>query len=429
MRLILALTVVYSVSSIHLCSQKVKDESSAFLGLGNVGLEKLNDVQEKKKFLDVVYSEKEKVQEYVLKRILDNAYELYQNGDYEGAATVAKKVLSIDPSYEEARIIADASSGTGQNNNLAKGLSFDKQMEEALSLYQKGEVLEAYKRMAVLSRLSPRNVKAKYWYKKIEGDLKDYYVSKAEAYYASGDKKNALSMYYKAIEYAPKDENIMTKITQIEAEIRQDMINQKLKTALELYAGGKLENSYDVLKEAISINPGDEKTNRLFNELRNEIKTKYIESGNSYFRKKNYSMAIKSYTIAMKYSDDPAKIDKMISDVKKTMKKEEELKKKKEEERKRKEEERKKKEEEAKKQQQQNDQQQSSSEQQDKKDVITEQNRIAAQKHYLEGIKYLQSGDYQKAKESFTIAKKLDPTNADIDAALKRIDQVISGGQ
>lgn len=412
-------------------AQKVKDESSAFLSLGNVGLEKLNDIEEKKKFLETVYMEKEKVQEYVLKRILDNAYELYQKGDYDGAQTVAKKVLSIDPSYEEARIISEASSsgGSSQGNTVSRGISFEKQMEEALSLYQKGEILDAYKRMAVLSKLSPKNVKVKYWYKKIEGDLKDYYISKAESYYSAGDKKNALAMYYKAIEYAPKDDTVALKITQIEGEIRQDMVNQRLKSALEMYSQGKLEESYNILKDAIAINPADERINRLFSELKTEIETKYIRAGNDYFKKKNYSMAIKSYTLAMKYSDNQSKIDKMISNVKATMKKEEELKKKKEEERRRKEEERKKKEEEKKKQQEQQATGESQQKQDEKKDIVTEQNRMAAQKHYLEGIKYLQSGDYQKAKESFTIAKKLDPTNPDIDAALKRIEQVLAGGQ
>lgn len=423
MRLML---ILFFISNIY--SQKVKDESSAFLSLGNVGLEKLNDVEEKKKFLETVYMEKERVQDYVLKRILDNAYELYQKGDYEGAQTVAKKVLSIDPTYEEARIIADATAAGTQGTQVSRSLSFDKQMEEALLLYQKGEILDAYKRMAVLQKLSPKNVKVKYWYKKIEGDLKDYYVSKAEGYYNSGDKKTALSMYYKAIEYAPKDETIATKIAQLESEIRQDMMNQKLKSALELYAQGKLEESYSVLKEAVAINPADERTTKLFSELKNEIETKYVKAGNDYFKKKNYNMAIKSYTVAMKYSDNPSKIDKMISNVKETMKKEEELRKKKEEERRRKEEERKKKEEEEKKKQQ-TESAAAEKKPEDKKDIVTEQNRLAAQKHYLEGIKYLQSGDYQKAKESLTIAKKLDPTNPDIDAALKRIEQVLGGGQ
>jgi tetratricopeptide (TPR) repeat protein len=408
--------------------QKTKDDSTAFLSLGNVGLDKLNDVEEKKRFLETVYIEKQKIQDYVLKRILDNAYELYKQGDYEGAKAIAQKVLSIDPSYEEARIIANVSGG----NEKAKSLGIEDQLSEALSLYQKGEVLEAYKRIGVLVKLSPGNAKAKYWYKKIENDLKSYYVMKAEESYQAGDKKKALSFYYKAIEYSPKDEELLLKVTQIENEIRDETLNMKLKQALELYSNGKLEESYNIMREAVSINPNDEKTNKLFKELKNEIETKYLQDGNIHYKKKNYNEAIKLYTKAMQYSENPAKIEKYINNVKMTMKKEEELKKKREEERRRKEEEKKKKEEEAKKKKEGEGQMQGeggASKADKEKEIITQQNRQAAQQHYLEGIKYLQAGDYQKAKDALTIAKKLDPENADIEAALKRIDQILKGGQ
>jgi tetratricopeptide (TPR) repeat protein len=410
-------------------SQKTKDDSIAFLSLGNVGLDKLNDVEEKKKFLEAVYLEKQKIQDYVLKRIIDNAYELYRQGDYEGAKTIAQKVLSIDPSFEEARIIANVSG----SSEKSKSISIDEQLSETLSLYQKGEILEAYKRMGVIVKLSPSNEKAKYWYKKIEGDLKNYYLLKADESYKSGDKKKALSFYYKALEYSPKDEEILSNITKLENEIRDETVGAKLKEALDLYASGKLEDSYDVMKKALIINPNDEKMQKLFKELRGEIETKYIQDGNSYYKKKNYNEAIKLYTKAMQYSENPAKIEKYINNVKMTMKKEEELKKKREEERRRKEEERKKKEEEAKKNKEKQAAEQGSESAGNKadkeKEIITQQNRQAAQQHYLEGIKYLQAGDYQKAKDEFTIAKKLDPENADVDAALKRIDQILKGGQ
>lgn len=418
------LIILLIITQISLFSQKTKDESGAFLSLGNVGLEKLNDVEEKKKFLDTVYLEKQKIQDYVLKRILDNAYELYNSGDYEGASQVAKKVLSIDPNSEEAKIIANAS-GSGK---ISGKISYDEQLQNALSLYQKGEVLEAYKHMAVLSKLSPGNVKAKYWYKKIESDLKDYYLNKAQESYSANDKKTALKMYYKALEYAPKDDMILSNITQIENEIRQDKINQKLKEALDVYASGKLEESYNILKEAININPADEKTNKLFNELRAEIEDKYVKEGDAFYKKKQYPMSIKSFSKALIYAENPSKIEKVINNIKKKMKDEEELKKKKEEERKRKEEEKRKKEEEESKKAKEKGVADSSKTEDDSKKIVTEQNKKAAQEHWVNGVKYLQSGDYQKAKEEFSIAKKLDPTNTDVDAALKRIDQILSGG-
>lgn len=410
---------------VNFYSQKASDESAVFLSLGNVELEKLNDIEEKKKFLGVIEAEKERIGDYVLSRILDSAYELYRSGDYEGASAIAKKVLSLDPKSEEAKMIASigASSVKGPG---AVNISIEDQLQDALSLYQKGEVLDAYRRIGVITRLSPNNVKAKYWHKKIEGDLKGYYVAKAEELYSLGDKKNALATYYKALEFAPKDNQILESISKIENEIRQDKVNEKLKYALEIYANGNAEDAYKVLGQAIAINPADEKVNKLYKDLKSEIENKYIKQGDSFYYKKQYLLSIKAFTKALAYSDNPSKIEKIINNIKNKMKKEEEIKRKKEEERRRKEEEIRKKKEEAElaKKQEENQVSKSTDTQ---KTIVSEQNKIAAQQHWIEGVKFLQSGDYQKAKEAFTIAKKLDPTNQDIDAAIKRIEQILGG--
>ncbi len=403
--------------------QKKADESTAFLSIDNVILEKMNDTVEKKKFVETIYMEKQKIQDYVLRRILDNAYDLYSKGDYSGAAEVAKKVLSIDPTFEEARVIANVSGNVERPGRI----SYEDEFQNALSLYQKGEVLEAYRKMQVLSKLSPGNAKAKYWYKKMEGELKNYYIAKAEEAYNSNDKRTALSYYYKALEYAPKDEGIVSRISVVEGEIRKEKVNLKLREALEIYAKGKLEESYNVLKEAISINPGDEKLNKIFVELKNEIEQKYVNEGKALYIKKKYNDAIKSFSRAMIYSENPKKIEKMINDVRDRIKKEEEIRRRKEEERRRKEEERRKKEEEEKK----NKEQVSGEGEEkniDKNKIIAEQNKKASQEHYLEGVKFLQMGDYQKAKEKFATALKLDPSNTDAEAALKRVEQILSGG-
>ncbi|MDO8806498.1 MAG: hypothetical protein Q7R35_18965 [Elusimicrobiota bacterium] len=52
-----------------------------------------------------------------------------------------------------------------------------------------------------------------------------------------------------------------------------------------------------------------------------------------------------------------------------------------------------------------------------------------AQQHYLEGVKYFQNANYEKAREEWKKANKMDPSNADAAAGLKRIDQILSGGK
>ena len=60
---------------------------------------------------------------------------------------------------------------------------------------------------------------------------------------------------------------------------------------------------------------------------------------------------------------------------------------------------------------------------------ISEENRLAAQQHYLEGLKYFQNSNYEKARDEWTIARQLDPSSPDTAAGLKRIEQILSGGQ
>jgi hypothetical protein len=47
-----------------------------------------------------------------------------------------------------------------------------------------------------------------------------------------------------------------------------------------------------------------------------------------------------------------------------------------------------------------------------------------AQQHYLEGVKYFQNENYEKAREEWKTARKLDPSNTDAAAGLKRLEQI-----
>ena len=52
-----------------------------------------------------------------------------------------------------------------------------------------------------------------------------------------------------------------------------------------------------------------------------------------------------------------------------------------------------------------------------------------SQRHYLDGVKYFQNADYEKAREEWKKAKKLDPSNPEVAAGLKRIDQILAGSK
>jgi cytochrome c-type biogenesis protein CcmH/NrfG len=44
-------------------------------------------------------------------------------------------------------------------------------------------------------------------------------------------------------------------------------------------------------------------------------------------------------------------------------------------------------------------------------------------------MKYFQNADYERARDEWRAALKLDPANAEAAAGLRRIQQVLSGGK
>ena len=83
-------------------------EESLFLSMQKVGLGQLSDIEEKKKFLDTVQLEKQKLQHTMLRSIYENAYEFYRSGDYQSSRDMAARILSIDPSFDDARMLKEA---------------------------------------------------------------------------------------------------------------------------------------------------------------------------------------------------------------------------------------------------------------------------------------------------------------------------------
>ena len=427
--LILLFNFNYSFSQ-----NKVQGEESAFLNMQKVGLGQLSDLEEKKKFLDTIQLEKQKIQYKMLQNIYENAYSLYMSGDYESARDMAGRILSIDPNFEDAQMLKEASEQLrgSLNPKFSEKIMIEDKFKSALSLYQEGSILPAYRQMTEVVKLSPNNIKAKYWLERIREDLKTYYETKGEEFYQKGDIREALNNFYNALLIKPKDEKVINRISALEVELRNQTLNEKLKNALEIYAQGDLFKTYDALKQAIQINPGDLKTNKLLKEVKKEIEDKYISSGKNFYAKRNYNAAIAEWNKAKPYSDDAQYVEKLVARAKEQIKREAEEKKRREEEAKRRakeEEERKKKEEEERKKQEALGQKAPTMGGPIIQQGVSEQNKISAQQHYLEGLKQFQNANYQKARDEWTIAKQLDPTNADVEAGLKRIEQILTGGQ
>ncbi len=417
---------------------KVRSEESLFLDMHKIGLGSLSELEEKKKFIETIRLEKEKIQAKMLSNVYENAFDYYRQGNYEEARGLALKILSIDPSNEDAGMLLEASDQLkgALRPSMSEKVMLEDRFKSALSLYNDGRVLDAHKKMEEVVKLSPNNIKAKYWLAKMKEDLKDYYFHKGEESYAKRDLKGALDNFYNALLIRPKDTGILEYITKVEDELRQETANEKLKAALESYAQGRLNDAYLGLRGVLEIQPGDSKANKLLSEVKAEIEQKYIERGKRSYGERRYTEAIAEWNGAKPYTANLAYLDKLISRAKEQMRVESDERKRRSEEsaRKAKEEEERRQKEEAEAAELAKKAKQTGTGLGEgpiggKTNVVSEENRLAAQSHYIEGLKYFQNSNYEKARDEWTIVRQLDPGNTDADAGLKRIEQILAGGQ
>ncbi|MEI6614845.1 MAG: hypothetical protein WCL37_08100 [Chrysiogenales bacterium] len=216
---------------------KVKSEESLFLNLQKTGLGSLSEFEEKKRFLGTVQLEKEKLQLKMLRSIYESAFDYYRQGNYEEATELSSKILSIDPSFSDAVMLLDASNQLhgGQRVFMSVKLMIEDRFKSSLSLYNEGRIAEAYKKMEEVEKLSPNNIKAKYWLGRMKDDLKQYYFEKGVEAYQARNLKGALDNLYNALFIRRKDTLTVQWITRIEEELRQERANESLKAALEFF--------------------------------------------------------------------------------------------------------------------------------------------------------------------------------------------------
>ncbi|HNW43468.1 MAG TPA: hypothetical protein PKI19_03125 [Elusimicrobiales bacterium] len=415
---------------------KVRSEESLFLDLQKTGLGSLNEFEEKKKFFETVKLEKAKIQGIMLQNVYDNAFEYYRSGNYEDAKDLAAKILAIDPSHADAQMLYEASSQLRGSirPTFSEKIMLEDRFRAALGLYTDGRIVEAYKKMEEVVKLSPNNIKAKYWYAKMRDDLRDYYTQKGVDLYKARDLKGSLDNFYNALLIRPKDARNIEWITRIEDELRQEKANDQLKRALEAYAQGNLKEAYDGLRRALEIQPGDTKAGKLLTEVKAEIENGYIASGKKLYGSRRYTEAIGEWGKARPYSANVSYLDKLVLRAREQMKLEAAEKQRRADEaaRRAKEEEarRAKEAEEQKKAEEEAARKGVTVEEVTKKPIgVSAENRLASQQRYLEGLKFFQNANYEKARSEWTTAKQLDPENTEAAAGLKRIEQILSGGQ
>lgn len=416
--------------------EKTTTEAGIFLDLQRINLGTLSSLEEKKNYLMTIQLEKQRIQNHMLRGIYENAYDLYRQGDYERSQELTAKILSIDPSFQDAQMLLQASGQLkGASRGIGERVMLEDRFDEGMNLYKEGKVVEAIRKWEEVLKLSPGNMRASYWLNKAKKELSDEYRRRGDAAYPRR-LKEALDNWYNALLYNKNNPELLALVSNAEDEMRDQVASQNLAYGLELYEAGKLVEAYNALKKVLEVQPGDTKAQKLVKEVRGEIAKSYVTQGRKSYGDRRYPDAIESWNKARSWGYSPDFVDQLVARAKEMIKRESEEKR-------------------AKADQVRQDAAAAAEAEKRKREEAqadkiraamdgatgeksgtalpaagaksgpSEENRRAAQKRYETGLGYLMTGDYERARSEFTAAKQLDPSNPDVDAGLRKIDQLL----
>lgn len=416
--------------------EKTTTEAGLFLDLQRINLGTISSLEEKKNYLMTIQLEKQRIQNHMLRGIYENAYDLYRQGDYERSQELTAKILSIDPTFQDAQMLLQASGQLkGASRGIGEQVMLEDRFDEGMNLYKEGKVVEAIRKWEEVLKLSPGNMRASYWLKKAKKEISDEYSRRGDDAAARNRLKEALDNWYNALIYDKSNQELLAKVAEKEDEMREQVASQNLNYGLELYEAGKLVEAYSALKKVLEVQPGDTKAQKLVKEVRGEIAKGYVAQGRKSYGDRRYPDAIESWNKARSWGYAPDFIDQLIARAKEMIKRESEEKKARADQAKKDADaaaeaaKRKREEEQAEKMKAAMDgatgEKSGTALPAGGKSGPSEENRRAAQKRYETGLGYLMTGDYERARTEFNAAKHLDPSNPDVDAGLRKIDTML----
>lgn len=287
-------------------------EAGMLLDLGKISLGTLNDVEEKKQYLSTVQLEKQRIQNYTLRMVYENAYQFYKQGDYQRAQELAQTILSIDPNFKQAETLAKQASHMGTYGTVSESQVIDSKFKEAASLYDSGRLVEANDKLNEILTIQPGNAKAQSWKAQIDADIAKEYTRRGNVAEKEGDYQTALEDWYNALLMRKEDPALVAKISEAEAKLRQQQLQTNMRQALELYNKGQYVEAYAVFERIKKIQPGDARVQKYMSQLKNEIAGGYYTAGCQAYSSYRYDQAISYFNNAKKWGADSAAMDKMI---------------------------------------------------------------------------------------------------------------------
>lgn len=287
-------------------------EAGMLLDLSKISLGTLNDVEERKQYLSTVQLEKQRIQNYTLRMVYENAYQLYKQGDYQRAQELAQTILSIDPNFTQAQTLALQANHMGTYGTVSESQVIEAKFQEALRLYDSGRLVEANQKLDEILTIRPGNSKALSWKKKITADIAAEYVRRGDRAYDSGDYQKALDNWYNALMIRKDDASLVTKISQTENVVRKQQVQEYMEKAMAYYNQGQYVEAYSVFERIIKIQPGDQRVQKYMMQLKDEIYDGYANAGSKAYGVGKYDSAIAYWTKAKKWGSNTAEMDSWI---------------------------------------------------------------------------------------------------------------------
>ncbi len=418
-------------------------EEGMLLDLNKITLGTLNDVEEKKQYLSTVQLEKQRIQNYMLRQVYENAYTLYRRGDYQRAQELAQTILSIDPNFTQASTLAKQAGHMGAYGTTSEAEVIEAKFQEASRMYDSGRLVEANEKLDEILTIQPTNSKALAWRKRIDKDIAQEYNRRGNVAYNQQDYQQALDNWYNALLIRKDDPALVNRIAQTENLLRKQQVKESMEEAMNYYNQGRFLESYTVFERITKIQPGDTRVQKYMTQLKDEIANSYFTAGNKSFGLQKYDSAINYWTNAKKWGADSAYMDRLIKKARNA--KEDALRRKQEAARKAAEAAEKKAEE--------------ASKVEEPIETVTVEDNVlspltqggtafgpdgntvtqgigagatrvsaeasaASRQKYIEGLDAFNQDDYERAREAWIVAKQLDPGNTDADLGLRKVEEL-----
>ena len=287
-------------------------EAGLLLDLGKISLGTLNDVEEKKQYLSTVQLEKQRIQNYTLRMVYENAYQLYKQGDYQRAQELAQTILSIDPNFKQAQTLATQANHMGTYGTVSDAQVLDAKFKEAAALYDSGRLVEANDKLNEILTIRPGNTRALSWKRQIDAEIAKEYARRGDVANKQGDYQTAVDAWYNSLLMRKDDPALVAKISEAETKLRQQQLQNNMKQALELYNQGKYIEAYTVFERIRKIQPGDVRIQKYMSQLKNEIAGGYYTAACQAYNAYRFDQAISYWNNAKKWGADSAAMDTLI---------------------------------------------------------------------------------------------------------------------